>query len=232
MSIFAISDLHLSFGNNKPMDIFGENWQNHEQKIKENWKSIATDDDLIILPGDFSWAMNLEDTIEDFKYLDELPGKKILLKGNHDYWWTSLKKMKEYLKKNNFTNIEFLYNNSFLFENKIIAGTRGWSEQETSPEKIIRRENIRLENSILDGIKKFGEDKEIIVCMHYPPFNNYQEIELDFVKTMKKYNVKRCIYGHLHGKTAHEGAKKGVISGINFQLVSSDYTDFALVKLQ
>lgn len=232
MSIFAISDLHLSFDNTKSMDIFGENWINHEKKIEENWKKVVKENDLVLLPGDFSWAMYLEDTIENFKYLQNLPGKKLILKGNHDYWWTTLKKMTEYLEENNFTGIEFLYNNSYFFENKILVGTRGWSEQEENAEKIIRRENIRLENAIKDGIKKYGEDKEIIVCMHFAPFNSYEKIELNFIKTMKKYNVKKCIYGHIHGKDAHKEAKQGIIEGIDFKLVSCDYTDFKLEKIE
>ena len=129
MAIYTISDLHLSFGENKPMDVFGINWENHTEKIKENWINTVKENDLVILPGDFSWAMHLKDTYMDFEYLNSLPGKKILLKGNHDYWWTSLKKMKEYLEKNNFSNIDFLYNNSFEFENRIIVGTRGWQDR-------------------------------------------------------------------------------------------------------
>ena len=173
MSIYTISDLHLSLGMDKPMDIFGNNWKNHEKKIRDNWIKKVKKEDLVLLPGDFSWAMYIEDAKKDFEYLNELPGTKLLLKGNHDYWWESIKKMREFLKNNNFKNIDFIYNNSYIWENKIIVGTRGWSEQEENPEKIIRRENLRLEMSIKDGLQRFGEDKEIIVCMHYPPFNKY-----------------------------------------------------------
>lgn len=231
MAIYAISDLHLSFGENKPMDIFGDNWKNHDLKIKEDWQSKVKPEDTVIMPGDFSWAMYLENTYEDFTYLNGLPGKKILLKGNHDYWWTTVKKMREYLNTNNFENIDFLYNNSYLCDNKIIVGTRGWSEQEEKPEKIIKREIARLELSIQDGIKKYGTDKEIIVCMHYPPFNSYEMDELSFIETMKKYNVKTCIYGHIHGTENHKQAIIGEYKGIDFKLVSCDYTDFKLIKL-
>lgn len=127
MAIFVIADLHLSFKNPKPMNIFGDNWDGHENKIKEDWLKKVKQNDVVILPGDFSWAMDLEDTYLDFKYLNELPGQKLLLKGNHDYWWTSLKKMREFLDDNNFKNIDFLYNNSYCYENHIIAGTRGWT---------------------------------------------------------------------------------------------------------
>ena len=150
MSIFAIADLHLAIGQDKPMDIFGENWLNHEEKIKKNWIKQVKAEDTVLVPGDFSWGMTLDEIYCDFKYLSNLPGKKILLKGNHDYWWTSLKKMREYLEINDFKNIDFLYNNSYLIENTIVAGTRGWSEQEERAEKILRRENMRLKNSIKD----------------------------------------------------------------------------------
>lgn len=230
MAIYAISDLHLSLGIEKQMDIFGDNWIKHEEKIKKNWISRVKENDLVLLPGDFSWAMYLEETVKDFEFINNLPGKKLLLKGNHDYWWTTLKKIKEFLEENKFENIDFLYNNSYFFDNKIIAGTRGWSEQEEQAEKIIRRENIRLRLSLKDGVEKYGEDKEIIVCMHYPPFNSYEEIDLNFIKTMKEYNVKKCIYGHIHGESQKE-AKQGIIDGIEIKMVSSDYLNFDLVKV-
>lgn len=188
---------------------FGDNWIGHELKIKENWKKTVKTNDLVVIPGDFSWAMYLKDTYEDFKYLNELPGKKIILRGNHDYWWTTLTKMNSYLEENNYNNIEFLQNNSYLYEDKIIVGTRGWSEQEEKAEKILRRENLRLEMSIKDGIKKYGDNKEIIAFIHYPPFNSYEKKELSFIETMKKYNVKRCYYGHIHGKEAWKEAIQG-----------------------
>jgi len=230
MAIYAISDLHLSLGIGKQMDIFGDNWVKHEEKIKKNWMSKVKNEDLVLLPGDFSWAMYLEETVRDFEFINDLPGKKLLLKGNHDYWWTTLKKIRKFLEENNFKNIDFLYNNSYFFENKIIAGTRGWSEQEEKPEKIIKRENIRLKLSLEDGINKYGSDKEIIVCMHYPPFNSYDEIELNFIKTMKQYHVKKCVYGHIHGEGKKE-AKQGIIDGIDIQMVSSDYLGFDLIQL-
>ena len=230
MSIYTISDLHLSLGMDKPMDIFGNNWKNHEKKIRDNWIKKVKKEDLVLLPGDFSWAMYIEDAKKDFEYINELPGTKLLLKGNHDYWWESIKKMREFLKNNNFKNIDFIYNNSYIWENKIIVGTRGWSEQEENPEKIIRRENLRLEMSIKDGLQRFGEDKEIIVCMHYPPFNGYTKEELNLVKTMKKYNAKICIYGHVHGEVGKD-AKQGMIDGIRFIMASSDQTNFDLIKI-
>ena len=234
MSIFVIGDLHLSFNNPKPMDIFGENWAGHEEKIKNNWIENVIENDLVILPGDFSWETYLSDTKKDFEYLNNLPGKKLLLKGNHDYWWTTLNSMRTFLKENNFTNIDFLYNNSYEFDNKIICGTRGWSiiDEETD-KKLINRELIRLEISLQEGINKFGTDKEIIVFMHYPPITKAKivaEEEMQFVKLMKKYNVKRCYYGHLHGASIND-AVQGNIEGIDFKLVSADGLDFNLLKI-
>src|SRR5690625_4549357 len=130
MSIYTIGDLHLSFEKDKPMDIFGDNWKNHEEKIKDDWIKKVNENDLVVLPEDFSWATYLQDTYKDFEYLNNLPGKKLLLKGNHDYWWTTLTSMKKFLDENNFKNIDFVYNNAYEFENVIIAGSRGWGQVE------------------------------------------------------------------------------------------------------
>ena len=240
MSIYAIGDLHLSLNKEKPMDIFGGNWKNHEQKIKENWKNTVQDNDLVILPGDFSWEMHLKDMYNDFAYLNQLPGKKLLLKGNHDYWWTTLAKMREFLQENKFENIDFVYNNSYLFEDKIIAGTRGWALNDTeNSDKMNHREEERLKLSLQSGVDNFG-DKEIICIMHYPPIieenkndanNQSKNLKIsNYVQIMKEYNVKTCLYGHLHGES-HKEAFEGIIEGINFKLVSSDYLDFKLYKV-
>ena len=233
MSIYVIGDLHLSFGVNKPMNIFGENWEKHYEKIKENWLRKVKDEDTVILPGDFSWATYLEESEKDFEFLNNLSGNKILLEGNHDYWWTTVTKMKKFLEEKNIQNIHFLYNNSFLIENKIIAGTRGWIINPNSKEnyKILKRENDRLKLSLESGIKSFGEDKEIIAFLHYPPF--YKDTvseEIDFKKTLENYKVKKCFYGHLHSDS-HKEAIEGKINGIEYCLVSSDYLKFDLLKL-
>ena len=231
MSIYAIADLHLSFNKDKPMDIFGENWYQHEEKIKKDWINNVNQDDLVILPGDFSWATYLDDTYSDFKYINDLPGKKLLLKGNHDYWWSTLTSMRSFIKENNFLNIEFLYNNSYMYKNVIIAGTRGWNVNEKNNEKMINRELIRLELSLNDGINKYGAEKNIIVCMHYPPIvkgDCYNSRK--FIDIMKKYNVKKCVYGHLHSQ-AHNEAIEGMVEGIEFELVSADYLNFKIKKI-
>ena len=240
MALYVIGDLHLSFGESKneekPMNIFGENWDNHAKKIRENWLDTVKQDDTVILAGDFSWGTYIEDTYEDFRYLNELPGKKIMLKGNHDYWWTTITSMKKYLEENNFKNIDFLHNNSFEVENKIIVGTRGWSLNDTeNADKMINRESERLELSIKSAINLYGDNKEIICIMHYPPISrNYMKNEYlydsKFLEIMKKYRIKRCFYGHLHGKS-HKEAIEGNVEGIEFKLISSDYLGFKLYKI-
>lgn len=228
MSIYAISDLHLSYNTDKPMDIFG--WKNYENKIKENWNSKVKESDLVVLGGDFSWSMDLKDTYKDFEFIHKLPGKKILIKGNHDYWWGTLTKMKKYINEIGFNDINFLYNNSYEFEGKIICGTRGWNftDLQEDDEKIYNREIQRLKLSLEDAVKKYGTDKEIIVCLHYPPLKT-NEIS-DFVRVMEEYNVTKCIYGHLHGP-AHKFIVEKNIDNIQYIMTSCDYTNFDLVKL-
>ena len=189
------------------------------------------DEDIRNIPQKINF---IKDTIQDFTYLKNLPGKKILLKGNHDYWWTTITKMRKFLLENQFTNIDFLFNNSYEFENKILCGTRGWGEnEEDDNQKIINRELGRLELSLQNGLKKYEKGKEIIVFMHYPPITKshiYQNKESEFLNLMKKYNIKRCYYGHLHGNSIKE-AIEGNIEGIEFKLVSADRLDFKLIKL-
>lgn len=230
MAIYVIGDLHLSFNTNKPMDIFGQNWQNYEEKIKLDWLSKVKPEDAVILPGDFSWAMYLDETDKDFEFINDLPGKKFLLKGNHDYWWTTVTSMRRYIQEQGFENIDFLYNNSYEFENKIIAGTKGWNISEDQEDiRLTKREVARLELSIKDGISKYGENKEIVVFMHYPPLTkNY--INTDYTSLMKKYNIKRCYYGHLHANSILD-AVEGNIDGIEYKLVSSDGLDFKLLEI-
>lgn len=229
MSIYVIADLHLSFDTNKPMNIFGENWDEYEEKIKNDWISKVNNEDTVLLLGDFSWSLNLKDTYKDFSYIENLPGKKILLKGNHDYWWTTLTKMRKYLKEEGFSTIDFLYNNSYFIEDHLIVGTRGWSNSENEEDaKIQKREKIRLKLSIQDGVSKYGTNHPIILCTHYPPYA-CKEKEIS-CEELKKYNIKIWLYGHLHGK-AHEYAIREVLGEIKCQLISADYTGFKLVKV-
>ena len=174
--------------------------------------------------------MDLEDTYKDFEFIHNLPGKKILIKGNHDYWWGTLTKMKKYINEIGFNDINFLYNNSYEFEGKLICGTRGWnfSDLQEEDEKIYNREIQRLRLSLEDAVKKYGNEKEIIVCLHYTPLKT-NEIS-DFVRVMEKYNVTKCIYGHLHGP-AHKFVIEKSIDNIQYIMTSCDYTNFDLVNL-
>lgn len=233
MSIYAIGDLHLSFGVDKPMDIFGIKWQGYEGKIKENWIKEIGENDTVLLPGDFSWATYMEDSKKDFEFLNNLNGNKILIKGNHDYWWSTIKKLNEFIEENNFSNINFIMNNSIECNEAIIVGTRGWSFSDTeNSDKMTKRETARLELSIKDALNK-NNRKEIICMMHYPPItrimmqNNQQS---PYIELMKKYGIKRCIYGHLHGMS-HSEAVEGNINGVDLKLVSSDYLQFKPYKL-
>lgn len=234
MSIYTIGDLHLSFNENKPMGIFGENWLAHEEKIRKSWIDNVYDDDLIILPGDFSWSTYLKDTLKDFEFLNQLPGKKLLIKGNHDYWWTTLRSMRNFLCKNGFNNIDFIYNNSYEFENKIIVGTRGWCMTENDEDrKLVKREALRLELSIKNGLESFGNNKEILVFMHYPPIvkdNIIQNKKNEFIDILGKYNIKKCYYGHLHSSSIKD-AVEGIYFDIDFKLVSADGLNFELFKI-
>ncbi len=230
MAIYVIADLHLSFSQDKPMSIFGENWEGHSEKIKNNWISKVKPEDTVVLPGDFSWAMYLQDTYKDFEYLNSLPGKKLLLKGNHDYWWSTVTSMRKYIKEKNFENIDFLINNSYEFENKIIVGTRGWAlTEDTEDKRLTQREVARLELSIKSGIEQYGTEKEIIAFMHYPPITK-NNLNTEYIKILKKYNIKRCFYGHLHA-SAIQDAIESNIDGIEFKLVSEDGLYFKILKI-
>lgn len=236
MSIYVIGDLHLSFKNPKPMNIFGDNWDNHEEKIKHDWLSKVKEEDTVVLAGDFSWAMKIEDALEDFQYINELPGKKILLKGNHDYWWTTVTSMRKFLLEHNLKNIDFLYNNSFEVEDKILCGTRGWSlleEDSIEDKKIIDREVGRLKLSIQDGINRFVNEKEIIVFLHYPPITQANILKNEpspFIDILRQNKIKKCFYGHLHGSSIKD-AVNGNIDEIELKLISADGVNFKLQKI-
>ncbi|MGL5439087.1 MAG: metallophosphoesterase [Filifactoraceae bacterium] len=222
MSIFAIGDLHLSNESNKPMDIFG--WVNHKEKIFDNWKQRVKSEDLVLLAGDISWANYLDEAKADLEDICSMPGKKLIVKGNHDFWWSTLKKMKE-----NYPNLDFLHNNAYVYGDKVIAGTRGWilsgkNKLSLEDERICQREVARLRLS-LEEAKKFNKD--IIVMMHYPPMNELFEDSL-FTDCIKEYEVKAVIYGHLHGKDGFGAGFSGMKDGIEYSLVSCDFLGFKL----
>jgi len=240
LSIFGIADLHLSIGTaNKEMDIFGGNWRNHMRKIEENWESIVDVDAAVVIAGDICWATGMENAKFDLEFIHNLPGaQKIILKGNHDYWWNTVTKLDNFSRECGFDTLRFLHNNAMIVEDKVICGTRGWMLEE-NPEnadnhKVFEREKIRLELS-LEKAKKLqmdvggNESLEIIAFMHYPPVTKHSS-NSDFLEIMRKFGVKRCYYGHLHG-AAHKAAIIGEVNGINLQLISSDYMDFKPLKI-
>lgn len=234
MSIFVIADLHLSFKTYKPMGIFGPNWVCHEEKIADSWRTLVKKNDLVVLPGDFSWAMNLEDAIQDFEFLTQLPGKKLLLKGNHDYWWTTLTKMRKFLADHKFENIDFIQNNYYVEQNKIIIGTHGWViSGKEEDQKILRREKLRLEMQ-LEKIKiKYSSKREIIVFMHFPPYEKKDgQIINPYSELFKEYNIQTCYYGHLHGEKAFGHIKDFEYNNVTYRLVSADYLKFVPLKIK
>lgn len=229
MSIYAISDLHLSFNDDsKSMEFFGKEWENYVQRIESNWKTTVQEDDVVLIAGDISWANNLEEAKEDFRFINSLPGKKIIIKGNHDYYFSTMKKVQKFLDENNFDTINILFNNSFVFDDVAICGARGWgnvgeTDEKVDNKKIMAREIGRLKlsyNSLSDEDKK----KKIIVITHFPPFN------FEFKNALKEIGAKKCIYGHLHGN-GHYMIKEGVIDGIEYIMASGDYTGFKLIKV-
>ncbi len=230
MALYAIADLHLPLGIDKPMDIFGKAWENYVERLEDNWQSNIKDTDIVVLPGDFSWATYLEQSTKDFEFLHKLNGRKILSKGNHDYWWTTMNKMREFTAKNGFDDIDFLQNNSFVYEGIGICGTRGWIHPAWDnfggeDRKIFDREVLRLELSL----KHAGDLSEIYVFTHYPPMSTALESNA-FTDMMKQYPVTKCIYGHLHS-ASHRNAVNGVVDGIEYKLVSGDYVGFNPVKI-
>ncbi len=223
MALFVIADLHLSFSVDKPMDIFS-GWDNYIEKVEKMLKLIVKESDKVVIAGDFSWSMMLEDTYKDFKFFHWLQGKKIILKGNHDYWWVTMRKMNDYLEKNNFDTISFLFNNSYIVDDYAICGTRGWYYDAQSKEdvKVLNREVGRLKLSIEKALES---KKEPIVFLHYPPV--YSDLPCqEILDVLHDYNIKKCYYGHIHGGNAAKKAHNGLYEGINMKLIACDYINF------
>ena len=232
MSIFTIADLHLALGIDKPMDVFGGRWSNYMEKLKENWISNVSQNDTVIIPGDVSWATYIDSAYEDFRFIEDLPGKKVISKGNHDYWWTTSSKLNKYLTENNLSTISFMHNNAFELEKVAVCGTRGWKgpgeeDFKKDDEKIYKREIERLELSIKAALKL--ELSRMMVFMHYPPVTVKSPMT-GFIDIMKKYEIKECYYGHLHGEGI-KGAIEGEYEGIKLKLVSADYLNFKPFKI-
>ena len=224
--LYTIGDLHLSLGCDKPMDIFS-GWTNYLERLQKNWNSKITDDDTVVLLGDHSWALKLEDSRNDLEFIDKkLNGKKILIKGNHDLWWSTTKKITDFVSDNGFSTISFLFNNAYLTEG--ICGTRGWIRENGEPadKKVLNREAGRLEASLQAGVKLGGE---LVAFIHYPPIYGTEE-NAQIIELLHKYNVKRCYYAHLHGNSV-KGALNGERMGVYYKLVSADGVGFDPVKI-
>lgn len=222
MSLYAIGDLHLCLGAPKPMDVFGGAWVGYMDKLKDGLCSIGSEDTTVLL-GDLSWALDLTRSTADFAWINQIPGKKIILKGNHDYWWSTAAKFYKFCEEHNFSDLWILNNNHYEYEDWAICGTRGWFFEEehsgTHDEKVFRRELLRLEASL-----QSAGDKRKIVFLHYPPkYKGYECPEI--LELLHKYDVRQCFYGHLHG-ASHGLALEGIWDGIEYRLVSADKLGF------
>ena len=228
MALYVLSDTHLSLTAEKPMDIFGGRWQGHAEKIRKNWTNLVTDADTVVVPGDISWGMNLDEAGEDLIFLAQLPGKKIFLRGNHDYFWTSLAKMKTFFAERGYDNIDFIQNNALSEQGFVLAGSRGWyidpadMPRNADYEKVWARENIRLHMS-LEEAQKAAYGREIIAFFHFPPvFGAYKNENT--LSLLHEFGVRRVYYGHIHGNYIIPPVR--VYEDIAFHIVSADYLNF------
>ena len=227
MALYGIGDLHLCLGAEKPMDVFGGNWVGYMDKLQEGL-SVITPEDTTVLLGDLSWALSLEEAAKDFSWINDIPGRKIILKGNHDYWWTTASKFYKFCQENGFSNQFVLNNNHYEYEGWAICGTRGWFYEEQRSgqhdEKVFKRELLRLETSL-----KSAGDLPKLVFLHYPPrYKGYECPEL--LELLERYQVRQCFYGHLHGPS-HKLAMEGLWDGVEYRLLSADFLDFKPFKV-
>jgi len=222
--LFAISDLHLSIstGEKKSMEIF-PGWEYYQRRIEENWRDIVCEDDTVVIAGDFCWAMGIENALPDFQFLDSLPGRKIMLKGNHDYWWSTVGKMEAFLRQNGIESVSFIHNSARLVGGIAVCGTRGWffDAERDEDKKIVLREQGRLERSIQCAKKLGGEP---VVFLHYPPVSANSRID-ELFGVLKEQGIRRCCYGHVHA-TKRFRHVDGAVEGVAFQLIAADYLDF------
>ncbi|MBE6580047.1 MAG: serine/threonine protein phosphatase [Ruminococcaceae bacterium] len=239
MSVFTMADLHLSTASGHEMDVFGSRWRDYTKKIVKNWRAVIKDGDTVILPGDISWAMNLDEAREDFALLDSLPGKKLLGKGNHDFWWDTATKCNKFFDEHKFSTLTLLYNNAFIAEDFIVCGTRGWFLEKTQQitvgevdfEKISNRENMRLRMS-LDAARSLQQsghgEKEILCFLHFPlVWGDF--VAKEMLQTLQAYGVRRCYYGHIHGN--YHAPRTQSYENLTLSLISSDFLDFVPHKI-
>lgn len=235
MAVFVISDLHLSLNEstNKSMEVFGKRWQDYVGRLEKNWRAVVKETDTIIIPGDISWALTTEESAADFHFIESLPGKKIIGKGNHDFWWQTMKKLEEFKAREGMDTISFLYNNAYVVEDFIICGTRGWFydpscdniPKETDFEKIMAREAGRLQMSLAEAKKLSSQhpEKEILVFLHFPVFWADKCAE-EMLTVLKQFHIRRCFFGHIHGN--YDQLTEFEYDGIHFSLISADFLHF------
>ena len=236
MSLFVIADLHLSSDGSKSMEKFGSRWTDYMNKLKRHWSAVVKEDDTVIVPGDISWRLKLEDASEDLLFLDSLPGTKLIGKGNHDFWWSTASKMKAFWAENGIESLHMLYNNAYALENCIVCGTRGWFVEESQQNtvgsvdylRIVNREVIRLRMSLDEAhaLQKLPENagKPILVFLHFPPVWN-EFVCREIVDTLHMYEIKTCYFGHIHG--AYHAPRKTTFEGIEMILCAADHLNFA-----
>lgn len=228
MALYAISDFHLALSGDKPMDIFGDNWYRHDEKIKSNWINVIKEEDTVLVAGDISWSMHMEEGIKDLEWIHNLPGTKIFVKGNHDYFWTSITKLNKL-----YEDMKFIQNNFYTYREYAICGTRGWNNPKSESftehdEKIYKRELIRLKLS-LDTAVKNGFNK-IIVMVHFPPFSEREE-DNSMTNLLEEYPVEKVIYGHLHGSALQRIKDKINKNNLEYIITSCDYINFTPIKI-
>ncbi|MGM9662202.1 MAG: metallophosphoesterase [Oscillospiraceae bacterium] len=228
MALYAIGDLHLSLASDKSMEVFGEGWNNYVERIREGFSDLR-EDDVTVLCGDLSWAMGLEESLADFRFIDALPGKKLIIKGNHDYWWNTAAKMRRFFQEHELTTLEVLHNSCALYGDTALCGTRGWFYEEEAAagshnDKVLQRELGRLETSL-----QAAGEREKLCFLHYPPLYQGYRCE-EVLALLRRYGVRRCCYGHLHGPS-HRLAVQGTAEGVEFSLVSADYLGFRPKKI-
>jgi predicted phosphohydrolase len=245
MAIFVLSDLHLStdLSENKSMEVFGDRWQDYMQKIRKNWNAVVGENDTVVVPGDISWATRLEKSRSDLAFLDSLNGKKLIGKGNHDFWWATASKMYKFFEENKFTSLSILYNNAYIVEDRIICGTRGWFPDESKQitvgevdyEKIVKRETGRLKLSLDAAVAQ--RDKELCengralpieVFLHFPPVWSDLVMQ-DMIDLLKQYEIKKVYFGHIHA--AYSAPRTFEYENITFCLTSSDFLNFYPLKI-
>ena len=236
MALYVMADLHLSLSEkiNKPMAVFGPAWADHVDRIKKYWNAVVCEEDTVMIPGDISWAMRLEDAYEDLKFIDSLPGTKIISKGNHDFWWSTVGKIEKFFEENDIRTIKLMHNNAYQLDDCIVCGTRGWfydekqqnTSNDTDFDKIVAREATRLDISLTAAteLKKETPDLPIIVFLHFPPVWN-DLVCRPIVDVLHKYDIKKCIFGHIHGN--YFAKRSTDFEGISMTLASADYLKFA-----